>query len=497
MGNILGNKKILKNKVFLCYNRNGDYMKKINIKVEVFAGLASFLAAAYILTVNPNNLLFNGSVDPRWGSVFIATALGAAIGTLLMGIYAKMPLIQAPGMGINALVGGIIGGTLGIGYSFGNALFLVFVSGIIFLLLSYIKVGKNRTPLREKIFDGMPVAVRDAISVGIGLFIAFIGLKNAGIINANQYTLVELVKFNDPNLWVSGGVACRAVVALFGLLVITILSHYKVKGSVIFGILLATLLAIPLRVANIDILLGRTSGITWNVFENIKSFFGNNGTFLTLFTEGLKFPANSLLTSIMLVVSLSMVDMFDTMGTVLACTTNANLNDENGKPLNYGKIMESDSLATVIGATLGTATVTTMVESGVGVAEGGKTGYTAITTGILFLLSIFLLPLFAFIPIEAAASALIYVGVLMMKNITKVDFTEIKYAVPAFLTIILMPLTYSITNGIGIGIISYTVINLIIYIIDKIKGKQTKLELNIITIIVTLLFLFYFLMPMV
>ena len=473
-------------------------MKKNNIKIEIFAGIASFLAAAYILTVNPNNLLFAGSIDPRWGSVFIATALGAAIGTLLMGIYAKMPLIQAPGMGINALVGGIIGGTLGINYSFGNALFLVFVSGIIFLLLSYIKVGKNKTPLREKIFDGMPVSVRDAISVGIGLFIAFIGLKNAGIVNGNQYTLVELVKFNDPKLWVSGGVALRATVALFGLLVITILAHYKVKGSVIFGILLATLLAIPLGVANLDILFGKTAGITWNVFESLKSFFDpNTGTFLTLFTEGLKFPANSLLTSIMLVVSLSMVDMFDTMGTVLACTTNANLNDENGKPINYGKIMESDSLATVVGATLGTATVTTMVESGVGVAEGGKTGLTAITTGILFILSIFLLPLFAFIPIEAAASALIYVGVLMMKNITKVDFANIKYAVPAFLTIILMPLTYSITNGIGIGIITYTLINLIIYIIDKIKGKEAKLELNVVTIIVTLLFLFYFLMPIV
>jgi AGZA family xanthine/uracil permease-like MFS transporter len=189
--------------------------------------------------------------------------------------------------------------------------------------------------------------------------------------------------------------------------------------------------------------------------------------------------------------------MFDTMGTVLACTTNADLNDENGKPINYGKIMKSDSLATVVGATLGTATVTTMVESGVGVAEGGKTGFTSLVTGILFILSIFLLPLFAFIPIEAAASALIYVGVLMMKNITKVDFDNIKNAVPAFLTIILMPLTYSITDGIGIGIISYTLINLIIYILDKIKGKSTKLELNIVTVIVTILFLFYFLMPII
>lgn len=497
----------------MCYDIYGDDMKnKLNkmfgitknnssIKVEVFAGIATFLATAYILIANPNNLLMNGTMDPRWASVFIATALGAAIGTFLMGLYAKMPLVQAPGMGINALVGGIIGGTIGIAYSFGNAMLLVFISGIVFLLLSYIKVGKEKIALRELIFDGMPKALRDAISVGIGLFIAFIGLKNAGIINGNDFTLVELVKFNNPDLWVSGGTALKAVVALFGLFVICILSHYKIKGSVIFGILSATILAIPLGVADLDILLGKTSDVTWNAFESFKTFFSFNpesgGTFLSVFTEGFNFPAGSLFTSIILVVSLSMVDMFDTMGTVLACTTNADLNDEDGKPLNYGKIMKSDSLATVIGSTLGTATVTTMVESGAGVAEGGKTGLTAVTTGVLFILSIFLLPLFAFIPSAAAASALIYVGVLMMKNIVNVDLTNIKNAVPAFLTIILMPLTYSITDGIGVGIISYTFINLIIYLIDRIKGKKEKLNLNIVTVIVTILFLIYFLVPMI
>ena len=472
---------------------------KTSIKVEIFAGLATFLATAYILTANPNNLLINGSIDPRWASVFIATALGAAIGTFLMGLYAKMPLVQAPGMGINALVGGIIGGSIGISYSFGNALFLVFISGIVFLLLSFIKVGKEKAALREIIFDGMPKTIRNAISVGIGLFIAFIGLKNAGIINGNDFTLVELVKFNNPDLWGSGGTALKAIVALFGLLVICILSHYKVKGSVIFGILAATILAIPLGVANLDILYGKTDAVTWNIFESFKSFFSFNsetgGTFLSVFTEGLDFPSGSLLTSIILVVSLSMVDLFDTMGTVLACTTNAELNDKDGKPLNYGKIMKSDSLATVIGSTLGTATVTTMVESGAGVAEGGKTGLTAVVTGILFLLSIFLLPLFAFIPSAAAASALIYVGVLMMKNIKDVDLVNIKNAVPAFLTIILMPLTNSITDGIGIGIISYTFINLIIYLIDRIRGKKEKLNLNLVTVIVTILFLIYFLVP--
>jgi len=185
------------------------------------------------------------------------------------------------------------------------------------------------------------------------------------------------------------------------------------------------------------------------------------------------------------------------MGTVVACATNAGLVDKDGKPHNYGKIMKSDSLATVIGALLGTTTVTTMVESGAGVAEGGKTGLTALTASILYALSIFLLPLFAFIPIEAAASALIYVGVLMMSNVLKIDFSNIRYAVPAFLTIILMPLTYSITNGIGIGIISYTFISLIIYLFDKLKGKDTKPDLSFVTIVVTILFLFYFLMPVI
>ena len=472
---------------------------KSSIKIELVSGLAVFLATAYILTINPNNILVNGASDPRWASVFIATALGATIGSLLMAFLAKMPLAQAPGMGINALVGGIIGGSAGFTYSFGNALFLIFISGILFLLFSYIKVGKSRTPLREKIFDGIPKIIRTAISVGIGLFIAFIGLKNAYIIGGNQFTLVELVKFNNPEFWQIGGPALRAIVALFGLLVITILSHYKVKGSVIYGILAATLLSIPLGVADLDILLGKTSGVTWNIFENFKNFFSfdpaNGGTFMAIFTEGLDFPAGSFFTSLMLVISFSMVDMFDTMGTVVACTTNAGLVDSEGKPNNYGKIMKSDSLATVIGAILGTTTVTTMVESGAGVAEGGKTGLTALSAAVLYALSIFLRPLFAFIPIEAAAPALIYVGVLMMSNVLKIDFTNIRYAVPAFLTIILMPLTYSITNGIGIGIISYTFTNLIIYLLDKIKKKECKLELSLVTIVVTILFLFYFLMP--
>ena len=468
---------------------------KTKVSTEIFAGLAIFLATAYILTVNPNNILVNGSADPRFSSVFIATALGAFIGSLLMAFVAKMPLAQAPGMGINALVGAIVGGSLGISYSLGNVLFLIFISGILFILLSIIKIDNK--PIREKVFEGMPKCIRDSISVGIGFFIAFIGLKNASIITGNQFTLVELIDFGSKANWVLGGPACQAIVALFGLIVITVLSHFKVKGSVIIGILSATLLSIPLKVADLSILAGNVPGISWNIFTNLKSFFsfGSNSTFLTIFKEGMNMPQGSLFTSLMLVISFSMVDMFDTIGTVVACTTNARLVDKEGKPLNYGKIMLSDSLATCIGAMLGTTTITTVVESGAGVAEGGKTGLTSFTTAILFLLSIFLLPLFAFIPIAASASALIYVGALMLKNITKVDLENIRNSVPAFLTIILMPLTYSITDGIGVGIIAYFLINLIIYIINRLKGKNVKSNITLVNTIITILFIFYFLIP--
>ena len=477
--------------------------RKSSVKVEIFAGITTFLAMAYILIVNPNNILWGGTGDPRFSSVFIATALGAFVGTLLMSLLAKMPLAQAPGMGLNALVGTIIGGAMGFSFSYGNVMMLVFLSGIIFLLLSFIKVGKNKLSLREKIFDGVPKAIRLSISVGVGLFIAFIGLQNAKIIVNNDFTLLQLIDFNNPELWVKGGDACMAIVALFGLIVISILSHYKVKGAVIIGVISSTLLSIPLGVANIDILLGNVPGISWKFWENIGDFFGNNEVFLSLFSDGLNFPDGSIMTSIMLIISFSMIDMFDTMGTVIGCTKNAGLIDENEKPINYGKIMYADSVATIVGSALGTSTVTTFVESGTGVAAGGKTGMTSLTVAILFLLSIFLLPLFAFIPTAAASSALIYVGVLMISNVKDVDFTNIKNAVPAFITIIMMVLSYSITNGIGMGIIIFALLDLIIYSIDMIRYKngkiknKPKLETTLITFIIVILFLIYFLVPTV
>ena len=476
-------------------------------KTEIFAGLTTFLAMAYILVVNPNNILWGGTADPRFSSVFIATALGAFIGTLLMALLAKMPLAQAPGMGLNALVGTIIGGAMGFSFSYGNAMAFVFISGVIFLLLSFIPCGKKKNgekvSLREKIFDGVPKPIRSSISVGIGMFIAFIGLQNAHIIVDNKFTLLQLVDFNNPELWAKGGEACMAIVAIFGLFVITILSHYKVKGSVIIGIISATILAIPLGVADLNILSGNINGITWKFWINIKNFFSSNDVFLSLFNGGFNLPNGSIMTSIMVIISFSMIDMFDTMGTVIGCCKNANLMDKDDKPINYGKIMYADSTATIAGSLLGTSTVTTFVESGTGVAAGGKTGLTALTASILFLLSIFLLPLFAFIPSAAAASALIYVGVLMMSNVFEIDFKNIKNAVPSFITIITMVLAYSITDGIGAGIIAFAIIDFVIYIIDLIRYKKhiikdkPKLEITLITLIIVILFLIYFLVPTV
>lgn len=484
-----------------------------SFKVEIIAGIATFLAMAYILTVNPNNILWaTKTADARWASIFIATAFGAIIGTLLMAFLAKMPLAQAPGLGLNSAVGTLIGGgagaLMGGVMPLGTALLLVLISGIFFLLLSIIPGGKDKNTgkvvaLREKIFDGVPESIRIAIPVGIGLFIAFIGLQNAKVIVDNPYTLVGLVNFGDFSLYANGGIASQALVCIFGLIVIGILSHYNVKGAVIIGIIAGTLLGLPLGVTNIDVLLGKTDGVTWKFWENFATFFSmdpdKGGVFFAAFTEGFEgLNKDTLATGIVTIISFSMIDMFDTMGTVVGCCSSANLMDENNKPLNYSKIMYSDSIATCVGAVCGTSTVTTFVESGVGVAAGGRTGLTALTTAILFFLSIFILPVFAFIPSAAAASALVYVGVLMMKSVVNIDFKSIKNAVPAFLTIIAMPLSYSITTGIGVGIISYVLLSVIIYLVDLIryamkKCEKPKFEISIVMIVVFGLFLLYFL----
>ena len=477
--------------------------KKTNFKTELVAGVVTFLAMAYILTVNPNQIFGAGS--PYWASAFIATALGAVIGTLLMAFFAKMPLAQASGMGLNSMLGGIIGGWGGYGAAFtpGQGFMLVLISGLIFLLLSLIKI--NGKTFRELVFDGMPVAVRSAISVGIGLFIAYIGFQNAGVIVANPYTQVALADFT---VWSEGAAARTAVVALSGLFLITILDKFNVKGSVILGIIGATLIGLPFGVTDFKILKG-SGDITWKFWESYKNFFtGDNsvfGSFVDVFKSGNGglIPAGvSVFTIIMIIITMCMIDMFDTMGTIVGCCGgNRVLSDENNKPHNYGQIMISDAVATCAGAMLGTSTVTTFVESGAGVSAGGRTGLTAFTTACLFFLATFALPLFAAIPSAAAASALIYVGVLMMKNnIKDVDFSNAINATSAFLTMVVMVLSYSITKGIGVGLVSYTIMSIVSYLVALIKYAITKGEkpvwnVSIVSLIVTALFCVYFFVP--
>ena len=485
--------------------------KQTSVKTELIAGSVTFLAMSYILTVNPNQIF--GSIDNEyWASAFIATALGAVIGTLLMAFLAKMPLAQAPGMGLNSMLGSIIGGWGGYGkFSPGQAFFLVLTSGLVFMLLTLITVrGKT---IRELVFDGMPVSIRSAISIGIGLFIAYIGFQNAGIIVTNGYTQVSFVDFTNwgeqsvNSLVPASEAAKTAAVAFIGIIVITILDRLNVKGSIVFGILTATIAGIPLGITNLELLKGETPGISWKFWENFQNFFAGEstvfGSFTSVFTgEGLIPEGTSVFTVIMIVVTLCMIDMFDTMGTIVGCCSgNRVLSDENDKPYNYSQVMMSDSIATCAGAIIGTSTVTTFVEAGVGVSAGGRTGLTALTAATLFFASMFALPIFATIPSAAAASALIYVGVLMMQhNVKSVNFDNPINATSAFLTIIVMPLGYSITKGIGVGLIFYTVMSTIVYLVKLIKYAAKKdekpvWEVSAVSIIVAIFFIIYFFVP--
>ena len=487
--------------------------KQTSVKTEIVAGIVTFLAMAYILTVNPAQILVSPDLGAYWPSVFIATALGAIIGTLLMAFFAKMPLAQASGMGLNSLLGGLVAlwaaDTYGVRFTLGQAFMMVLISGILFLILTLVKI--NGKSFRELVFDGMPTPIRSSISIGIGLFITYIGFQNAGIIVQNDYTQVGLVDFtnwgeqivNDGNP--ASLAAKTAIVALIGLFLIAVLDKLKVKGSIIIGIVVATIVGIPFGVTNLAVLAGE-GGISWKFWENFANFFaGENSVFLSfidVFKEGLVPEGGSVFTVIMVIITMCMIDMFDTMGTIVGCCGgNRILSDENNKPHNYDKIMISDSIATCAGAMLGTSTVTTFVESGAGVSAGGRTGLTSFTTAAMFFLAMFAMPVFAVIPGAATAAALIYVGVLMMKNNLKsVDMNDAIGATSAFLTIVVMLLSYSITKGIGIGLVAYTAMSVVAYAISAIKyaiDKQKKPEwkVSVVALIVTALFCVYFFVP--
>lgn len=438
--------------------------RKTTVRAEVFAGLTTFFAMAYIVFVNPAQVAAGGvsgwlvgagadaaTIGRIWNAVYIASILSAVTGTLLMAFYAKLPFAQACGMGLNAFfctcfVAGAHFSGVDVMDGYHSGLVIIFLSGLLFLVLSI-------TGAREYIARSLPDCLKKAIPAGIGLFIAFIGFQNAGIIQANQYTLVQFTDFHGGE-WAT---VAPALVALIGTLIIGILAKLKVKGNVILGVFASAILYY--------LFLGKTPDFSMSSVGQSFADFGKyglgglfSGTAWKLAFGGAHI--GGIFSALILIITFSLVDMFDTIGTLYGTAAQANMLDEHGDPVNMNRAMLCDSIATVAGALLGTSTTTTFVESAAGVAEGGRTGLTSLTTALCFVLCLFLSPLASVIPTAATAPALIYVGVLMLKSISRVDMDDPISAVPAFLALIMMPLTYSIANGIGIGAIAYVVMRL-------------------------------------
>ena len=392
--------------------------KETTIRTEIMAGVTTFLTMAYILAVNPS-ILSEAGMDK--GALFTTTVLMSALPTIFMALYAKLPLALAPGMGLNAFFAYTV--CLIMGYSWQFALTAVFLEGLVFLLLTV-------TNLREKIVDVIPPALKTAISAGIGLYIAFIGLKNAEVIVDNPATLVSLGKLTSGS----------GLLGVIGIAITSILLVRNVKGALLIGILATTLIGIPM-------------GIT-----QLNGFFSVPPTIEPIF---LKFEWSQVCTAEMatIVFTLLFVDLFDCIGTVIGVTTRANMIDADGKIPGLKKVFMVDSVSTAAGAMMGTSTVAVYVESAAGVNEGGRTGLTSFTTGCCFLLALFFAPFFLAIPAAATAPVLVLVGLMMMSNIWKVDFFDYKESIPAFICMIFMPLAYSISDGILLGHLAYVIIN--------------------------------------
>lgn len=450
-----------------------------NVRTELMAGLTTFFAMVYILMVNANmfaNPFGDGTnvLGVSYGAIYIATAISAVIGTVLIGLLSNLPLAQASGMGLNAFFVYTVCVTLG--FSYANALVMVLIDGVVFILLTV-------TGLRKKIFDAIPKEVRTAIPAGIGLFIAFLGLQNAKIVIPSTSTGVTLGSFN---LLIDGSWASimPMVVTVVAFLAIVIMSKKNVKGAILWGILGG---------AALYYVLGFTvSGFYENLvitfdspFEAFRAF--GTEAFGKVFTEGFDFSnyitangtANFALTIITTSLAFCMVDMFDTLGTLYGACARGNMLDEKGEVPNMDKAMLADAVATTTGAICGTSTVTTFVESSAGVAEGGRTGLSSMFTALFFFVAMFLSPVAQLIPGCATAAALIYVGVLMMACVKEIDWLSPDKAVPAFMTLAIMPFAYNISYGIAFGLLSYTVINLFCGNVKKIKAG---------TWVVTLLF---------
>lgn len=400
------------------------------VRTEVLAGITTFLTMAYILAVNPNILSATG-MDK--GALFTTTVVASAFATLLMAFYAKLPFGLAPGMGLNAFFAYTV--CLTLGYTWQFALTAVLIEGLIFILLTV-------TNLREKIVDAIPVTLKNAIGAGIGLFISFIGLQNAGIIVNNDATLISMGNITSGT----------ALLGMIGLVVTSLLLVKGVRGALLFGILITTLIGIPMGITKFD-------GI-FSTPPSIEPIFW-------------QFEWHNIFTKEMIVVVFTFlfVDMFDTIGTLVGVTTKAGMMDKNGKIPHLKQAFMVDAIGTTAGAMLGTSTITTFVESASGVGEGGRSGLTSFVTAVCFLLSLFFAPFFLSVPGAATAPVLILVGLMMMSSVLKVNFADYSEAIPAFICIIFMPLAYSISDGIVLGMISYVLINLL-------TGKYKKLTIG-------------------
>lgn len=390
-----------------------------SVKTEILAGVTTFMTMGYILAVNPNIL---SSTGMNREALFTTTALASFLATMVMALVAKLPFALAPGMGLNAFFAFTV--VLGMGHTWQFALTAVFLEGLIFIALTFLNV-------REKIITAIPLGVKHAISAGIGLFIAFIGLQNAGVIVKNDNVLVGLGQMDSPSV----------LVCLGGVLVTAVLLARNVKGALLIGIFLTSLAGIPLGLTQLP------QGSLFSLPPSIAPI-------------AFKLEFSSILSIDMLIVVFTFlfVDMFDTLGTLVGVASKANMLDEKGQLPRAKQALFADAFGTTFGALLGTSTVTTYVESASGVAEGGRTGLTALTTAILFILALFLSPLFLMVPAAATAPALILVGSLMITPILKINFDDLTEAIPAFLTIIMMPLTYSIAEGIVFGMLSYVLL---------------------------------------
>lgn len=420
-----------------------------NLSTEINAGFTTFMTMAYILVVNPI-ILADAGMDA--GAVFTATALSSMLATLIMGIYAKLPFALAPGMGLNAFFAYYV--VLQLGYSWQIALTAVFLEGLIFILLSFVN-------LREAIINSIPMSLKNAISVGIGLFIAFIGMSNVGLIVQGEGTILSLGSLTDP----------KVLMTLFGVVLIAVLLHYKVKGAILIGIFASTLLGFPLGVTTFP-----EGGLSKLITMPIS-----NASTLLQFEWGQIFTKEMLI----IIFTFLMIDMFDTVGTLVGVSTKAGLLNEKGEVPRAKKALLADAIGTTFGAMMGTSTVTTYVESASGVAEGGRTGMTAVVTSVFFFLSLFFAPIFLMVPGAATAPALIIVGCFMMSPVTQINWDDFTDAVPAFFTIAMMPFAYSISDGIVFGLTSYALIKVL-----SGRGKEVQPLTYVIAVLFVLAKLF-------